>query len=288
MVKDKKALEKLLPGRKGTRLAGFVLLFLAIQLAVMAWFSNTFLAPLPSLLDEQSRDGDYVYLTVAESADIFAEDSEEMGYYFMLDRDGLLAVVRMDKAQYVMTLEKLTAGHTVALRGQARTATPGLRDLVIRSWSFLDESNYYDYFTVCYLDCTITPTFLPALLCLVAALMFLLLSMTCFLVWLVNRQARQLCLDRLEDLGLADDALAQLSAPEGHLTFAPDILVTRDFLAVGTTSRICALEDVQATRAGRKLKLVLKNGRTMPVQHGLFPKLDTRLLEHLCRLVRKE
>ena len=83
MVKDKKALEKLLPGRKGTRLAGFVLLFLAIQLAVMAWFSNTFLAPLPSLLDEQSRDGDYVYLTVAESADIFAEDSEEMGFSSM-------------------------------------------------------------------------------------------------------------------------------------------------------------------------------------------------------------
>ena len=109
------------------------------------------------------------------------------------------------------------------------------------------------------------------------------------ILYLHNQPAPEVSkLDRLEELGLADDALAQLSAPEGHLTFAPDILVTRDFLAVGTTGRICALEDVQATRAGRKLKLVLKNGRTMPVQHGLFPKLDTRLLEHLCRLVRKE
>ena len=288
MVTDKKALEKLLPGRKSARLAGFILLFLAVQLAVMAWFSANFLAPLPSLLDEESRDGDYVYLTVVESADIFAEDSEEMGYYFMLDRDGLLSVVRMDKAQYVMTLEKLVAGQTVSLKGQARTTSPSLQDLVIRSWSFLNASNYYDYFTVCYLDCTVTPTFLPALLCLIAALVFLLLSMVCFLVLLVNQRARQVCLERLEEQGLIGDALAQLSAQEGHLTFAPDVLLTRDFLVVGATGRICALQDVQSLRAGRKLRLVLGSGRTMPVQHGLFPKLDTRLLEHLCRLCRKE
>ena len=248
MVKDRKALEKLLPGRRSARLAGFILLFLAVQLTVMAWFANSFLAPRPSL-------------TVAESADIFAEDSQEMGYYFMLDREGLLAVVRMDKAQYVMTLEKLTAGQTVTLEGQARITDSGLRDLVIRSWPFLTENNYYDYFTACYLDCTMQPTFLPALFCLVASLVLRLCSTICFLVFLVNLRARQVCLDRLEELGLAGDALAQLSSQEGHLRFAPDILVTRDFLAVGATGRICALKDVQGTRAGRKLKLVLGSGR---------------------------
>jgi len=288
MVKERKALEKLLPGRRGARLAGFVLLFLALELAVMTWFSQTYLAPPPSLLDEQSADGEYVYLTVAESADIFAEDSEEMGYYFFTDPEGLLAVVRMDKARYVRTLEALRANGTVTLRGQACMTPSGLKDLVIRSWAFLNEGNYYDYFTACYLDCSMTPAFVPAIVCGFAALGCLLLSMVGFAVWLSNLRARRICLDRLEEQGLLADALVQLSAPEGRTAFAPDILVTRDFLAVGATGRICALKDIRSTLAGTRLKVVLGDGRAMPVQHGLCPRLDTRLLEHLCRLFRKE
>jgi hypothetical protein len=59
-------------------------------------------------------------------------------------------------------------------------------------------------------------------------------------------------------------------------------------LAVWGTGRICALQDVQATEMKRRFRLVLGDGSRLPVQHGLLPKLDARLLEFLCRLFRKE
>lgn len=288
MAKERKALAKLLPGRKGARLWGFVLLFLALELAVMAWFAGRFLAPRPDLLDEQTAAGEYVYLTVAAEDGQFARDDREMGYYFFTDSDGYLSVVRMDMADYVKAREDLSSGGTATLTGTARTTPDQLKELVIRSWDFVTESNYYDYFTVCYLDCTETPVFMPALACWVGALVFWLLSLVSFLVYLINLRARQDCLDRLEEQGLLGDALQQLSSDEGRLTFAPDILVTRDFLAVGATGRICALRDVKATEMNRRLRLVLGNDRRMPVQHGLLPRLDMRLVEHLCRCFRKE
>ena len=58
MNKERKALRRLLPGRRGARLFGFVLLFLALELAVMAWFAGERLAPRPALLDEQTAAGD--------------------------------------------------------------------------------------------------------------------------------------------------------------------------------------------------------------------------------------
>ena len=288
MNKERKALRRLLPGRRGARLFGFVLLFLALELAVMAWFAGEHLAPRPALLDEQTAAGEYVYLTVAEDNGQFARDDREMGYYFFTDREGYLCIARMDMARYVATAERLKAGETVTLEGTAHSTPARLQELVIMSWNFVDQSNYYDYFTACYLDCTETPTFLPALLCAVAALVCLFCAMAGFAVWLGNLRARDLCLDRLEELGLLGDALQQLSAGEGQLEFAPDVLVTRDFLAVGGTGRICALKDVRATEMRGRFRLILGNGRAMPVQHGLFPRLDVRLLEHLCRLFRKE
>lgn len=288
MAKERKALEKLLPGRKGARLTGFILLFLALELAVMCWFAGAYLAPHPALLDEQSADGDYVYLTVADSDGIFAEDSSEMGYYFLLDRDGFVSVARMDAATHALTLEKLRSGQTVTLTGLARRTPDPLRELVIRSWGFLDDTNYYDYFTPCLLDCTERPGFLPATLCGWSAGACLLLAALCFVIWLSNRTGRRRCLHRLEELELCGAALAQLTSPEGRTGYAPDILVTRDFLAVGATGRICALGDVQRIEMGRRLVLVLRDGGRMPLQHGLLPRLDTRLLEHLSSLLRKE
>ena len=179
-------------------------------------------------------------------------------------------------------------GQTVTLTGLARRTPDPLRELVIRSWGFLDDTNYYDYFTPCLLDCTERPGFLPATLCGWSAGACLLLAALCFVIWLSNRTGRRRCLHRLEELELCGAALAQLTSPEGRTGYAPDILVTRDFLAVGATGRICALRDVQRIEMGRRLVLVLRDGGRVPLQHGLLPRLDTRLLEHLSSLLRKE
>lgn len=288
MAKERKALEKLLPGRRSARLAGFVLLFLALQLGLMSWFVQSKLAPSPALLDESSSDGEHVYINIVAEDGRFATDSEEMSYYFFLDQEDYLYVVRMDMSQYVSAQKALQAGGPALLEGTARTTPARLRELVIRSYDFVDELNYYSYFTVCYLDCTETPTFLPALLCLAAALALTGLALICFAVWLWNLKGRCRCMDRLEELGLLQEAVTQLGSTEGRTEFAPDILVTRDFLAVWGTGRICALQDVQATEMKRRFRLVLGDGSRLPVQHGLLPRLDARLLEFLCRLFRKE
>lgn len=239
--------------------AAWLTLVMCALLVVLLASTVCFLAcrgTLP-LLDEKadampfhpltSPKGGYAYLDVVEVSD-WLYDLDNQVYYSAADADGYLYTVRLYRSQHdEMEEQRAYWEHADSdtplpapyrLYGLVETATGSVRKYVARSWD-ITEDEYEQYFGTLLLNATTSPAeerswmfMLVMLFSFLGAAVFLAISGS-------GKRYTRRCLRRLEELGLAEQAAAELDAAlAGQQTGASDcldggkVLLTEHYLFV--------------------------------------------------------
>lgn len=236
-----------------------------VQLALLALAAIFFVAgiillskdPDPASAVEFYPDDDalkrkYVYVDVIGVSDYIASYGTTDKWYIALDPYGFGYVLKLDYSQFLSLSKHVDWWYSdeeydidpTRIYGMPAKISDELADIIQEVFEYDSREDVYDVFGKYYLNAPVTPYEGPGGFLMFLAILSLVSLLVLFTTSAVRNEALKRCIKRLNQLGLTDEAAAQLESPVNEIIGDDVTRISQDFIYCKQTGTVIPLSDI--------------------------------------------